>query len=475
MRETDLMAGLERFGLTAFRPGQREAVEALLSGRDAVCVFPTGGGKSLCYQLPAVLHAGCGVVISPLIALMRDQVRHLSALGIPAGLLSSAQTEEERAGVLRAWQAGRLKLLYLSPERLASPAFREALRHQPPWLVAVDEAHCVDRWGRDFRPEYREIGAELERLSPRPVRCAMTATADRRCLRLIRHSMKMRNPRQVILPMTRENLILRVHPTMHREESIRRFAGTHSGQGIVYTPTRKAAENAAALLQAEAYHAGLPPEDRQRIQDAFAQEACRTVAATVAFGMGVDATHVRWILMDGLPDTLADYAQQAGRAGRDGADAECLALCSPKDMAWRLRRIHMMRKDRNTSLLRRILETARQRRELQRLADLLLGNRCIPAALSKAFGQRSKPCGRCSACLRKLPYPGVPRLAHLDGETFRCWWLGIVCAEFYGGRDIRPPAAAEMRDALRTGRFRRTELDEPALRDWLLYLHGLRI
>ena len=458
------------FGLAQYRPGQRQAVETLLRGRDLIALFPTGAGKSLCYQLPALCLPGVTLVVSPLIALMRDQVAHLRARGIPAACLDSLQTPAERAEVCRALARGELKLLYAAPERLRAPGFAELLTPCGVPLLVVDEAHCVAVWGESFRPDYREIGAFAASLPQRPVLCAMTATADPRTLRAIRASLGLRRPVTVTLPLLRENLRYALRPTLDTAAEAARLAAAHpGGRGVVFCGTRLRCERLADALRAKGflagfYHAGMAREARAEAQARFAAGELRVLCATSAFGMGVDIPDIRWVLHDSLPDSLMDLCQQSGRAGRDGLDADCVLAFRPEELLRQCRRLDAERERARRMLPRHPIQSARAlsalrrgTRSRQQVLDAVLGGGCIPQALARAFGQRIAPCGRCSACLDAVPLPErPPRLRGLDETGARRWvlrWQRDAAAASLGlaPEEVLPEARLAL--AARTGRL----------------------
>lgn len=335
----------QRFGYETFRPGQREIMEATLAGRDALALLPTGGGKSLTYQLPATLLPGLTVVISPLIALMKDQVDRMAASGVPAAALTSAQQPDERARVERDVVAGRYHLLYVAPERLVSQDFLELLaevaRRQGLSLLAVDEAHCVSEWGHDFRPEYRQIGATRARFPETPL-LALTATATERVQRDIVSQLRLREPLVHIASFNRPNLVYEVRRRdkgSYREllDLLREVRREEAGApAIIYCQARKTVDDLCERLNGDgvrtlAYHAGLSAEERARNQDAFIRDRVPTLVATIAFGMGIAKPDVRLVVHMNTPRNLESYYQESGRAGRDGDPARCVLFYSPGD------------------------------------------------------------------------------------------------------------------------------------------------
>ncbi len=439
------------FGWTDFRPGQREAAQALLRHRDTVCLMPTGGGKSLCWQLPAAVHTGWTLVVSPLIALMRDQAGSLTAKGIPARCMDSAQSREERAAALDAMRRGQGKILMVSPERLQSAEFRGLCAERPPWLVVVDEAHCVPRWGEHFRPAYGQIGGFIASLPARPVLCAMTATADRAMLRDIAASLGLRRPRTVTLPVVRDNLALRVRTTLQPEaDMIGRVAACREGKCLIFCRTRARTEWLAqrlrgAGLPALHYHAGMEPEDRMAAQERFASGEVRVMSATTAFGMGVDIPDIRLVIHDGLPDSLVDYAQQAGRAGRDGLPADCLLLLDPAGLERRRRLLRRQKKRLFQASWQEIRRARQTRREVQALLDWCLNGRCLWTGIARMMGQRAHSCGHCGACERAqrhgghfVPLTSTPPLAAMEPWQLRRWALRWQRAELARQRGCAP-------------------------------------
>ncbi len=330
-----------RFGYGGFRPGQEELIRAVLRGRDALGVLPTGGGKSVCYQLPAALLPGLTLVVSPLVSLMEDQVGRAERAGLPAARWTSAQDAREVAEVRRALREGWLRLLFVAPERLEARSFHRALEGVDVSLLAVDEAHCIAQWGHDFRPAYLRLGVLRSRLRA-PV-LALTATATPRVREEIRASLRMRDPVTVVRSFDRPNLrwcVERVRRHDERVRILRILLARREGAAIVYAPTRRTVEAlrrqlAAVGLGGMAYHAGLPPGERSRVQEAFLREPAPLVVATNAFGMGIDRPDVRLVAHYQFPGSLEAYYQEAGRAGRDGLPARCVGLHHRAD-----RRLH---------------------------------------------------------------------------------------------------------------------------------------
>lgn len=328
----------DTFGFPDFRPPQIRAIQSVLSGADALVVLPTGGGKSLCYQIPALLRGGLTVVVSPLLSLMKDQVEALERRGVAAAFINSTLTSSDVASRMERARNGTLTLLYLAPERMEFGPILPRLVDIGVSLLAVDEAHCISEWGHDFRPSYRRIGTIRERLG-RPQTVALTATATPRVREDIIEQLALRDARIVVGGFDRANLTYHVEPTRTRQAKDKaaiRWLREAQGPAIVYAPTRKAVERVTTLLvrarvKAVAYHAGLPNAQRQNVQNAFMSERARVIVATSAFGMGIDKADVRLVVHHAMPGSLESYYQEAGRAGRDGLRSTCVLLHSYAD------------------------------------------------------------------------------------------------------------------------------------------------
>jgi len=327
------------FNFSKFRAGQREVVEAILRGEDVVALMPTGGGKSLCYQLPAILSDKITVVISPLIALMKDQVDSLTARGISASFINSSLNPSEIARRINDLQKGRTKILYVAPERFGSFEFRQIFSKLEIFLLAVDEAHCVSQWGHDFRPDYLEIKKYIQTLAKRPIVAAFTATATPEVKEDIIQRLELNNPKVFVRGFDRPNLQFFVQKNIKPKErylEVLRLVKSIDGSGIIYTLTRKETESLAQFLRenkvsAAAYHAGMNAPEREKIQNEFMGNKFKAIVATIAFGMGVDKADVRFVIHNGMPSSMEGYYQEAGRAGRDGEIAYCILLHSKKD------------------------------------------------------------------------------------------------------------------------------------------------
>ena len=388
----DLMSRV--FGFDAFRPGQADIVDAVTEGRDVLAIMPTGGGKSLCYQLPALCREGLTVVISPLIALMRDQVRGLQAAGVAAGALTSGNTEDETDAVWQGIDDGTLKLLYIAPERLASGGTERMLRRANCSLIAVDEAHCVSQWGHDFRPDYLRIG-ELRQSLGVPL-AAFTATADAETREEIVRRLFEHEPEIFLHGFDRPNLALAFQPKNGPRAQILSFAAARKGQsGIVYCGTRAKTESLARALSEAGhsachYHGGMEADDRRQVEERFSREDGLIVVATVAFGMGVDKPDIRWVAHADLPKSIEAYYQEIGRAGRDGAPADTMTLYGADDIRYRRTQI-------DEGLAPPEMKAADHGR-LNALLGLAEAQLCRRVTLLRYFGEETEPCGNCDLC-----------------------------------------------------------------------------
>jgi ATP-dependent DNA helicase RecQ len=384
------------FGFSEFRPGQEEIVRAVLTGENVLAVMPTGSGKSLCYQLPAIARPGLTLVVSPLIALMRDQVRALAAAGVAAGSLNSSNDPAENARVLGLLHRRELRLLYVAPERLARPDMVEMLAESHVTLMAIDEAHCVSQWGHDFRPEYLTLGSLARQIGGRLQTLALTATADAPTRGDIVDKLFVAPPRVFVRSFDRPNLRLAFKPKERSARQVQAFVAAHQSEsGIVYCASRRKVEELAGALTAAGiralpYHAGLDKAVRAANQDAFQQQDGVVMTATVAFGMGIDKPDVRFVCHADLPANVEAYYQEIGRAGRDGLAADTLTLYSLGDMQLRRQQIEQ---GESPDERKRI-----ERQRLNALLALAEAPRCRRQTLLAYFGEASEPCGNCDLC-----------------------------------------------------------------------------
>lgn len=396
------------FGYDSFRAGQKSVIDSILAGRDAFAVMPTGAGKSVCYQIPAVLLPGITLVVSPLISLMQDQVKALNEAGVPAAFINSSLSEKDYNETIRRARQGIYKIIYIAPERLVTEGFLALAKSVPISMVTVDEAHCISQWGQDFRPSYMKIVEFVKTLEKRPIISAFTATATETVREDIVCTLGLQNPFTLVNGFDRENLFFQVEKPKNKEQYILKYISEHSGDsGIIYCATRKNVDNIYELLKSKGisvgkYHAGMNAEERKKMQDDFVFDYTSIVVATNAFGMGIDKSNVRFVIHYNMPQSMENYYQEAGRAGRDGLDAKCILLFSPQDIV--INRFLLDHKEMQ-DLDPADRETVRERdvRRLQVMERYCYTTECLRNYILKYFGENpKKPCQDCGNCLREF-------------------------------------------------------------------------
>lgn len=392
------------FGYKSFRNQQKEIIESIIDGRDTLIIIPTGGGKSLCYQIPAVILPKTAIVVSPLISLMKDQVDQLAANGISAAYLNGSQSSSEQQNVIERYLNHSIKLLYISPERLALAYFQSLIEQNPPSLIAIDEAHCISQWGHDFRPDYRQLGQLSARFPGVPI-VALTATADKMTQADIITQLNLVDPLVVVRSFDRPNIRYTVVEKYNLTDQIVSFIETQKGNsGIIYCASRSKVEDMTTKLAARgfsvaAYHAGLTNQQRQQAQEAFLKDDIQIIVATVAFGMGINKPNVRFVVHADCPRSIEAYYQETGRAGRDGVPAEVMLLFNANDLSWYRQQISEKMEGQHKDVEFHKIDA------MQSFAQSLTCRRIV---LLNYFGeQRHEPCNNCDICL----YPPE----HYDG------------------------------------------------------------
>ena len=436
------------YGYSAFREGQEDVIGAILDGRDVLGVMPTGAGKSLCYQIPALAMEGCAIVISPLISLMKDQVNALTQAGVPAAFLNSSLSERQTAAALSNARGGKYKIIYVAPERLLTGRFLSLAAEMNLSMIAVDEAHCISQWGQDFRPAYLDIQEFIRRLPARPRLCAFTATATERVRADIRRLIGLREPLELVTGFDRPNLYYRVLRPANKREALTELLNGYRGMsGIIYCATRRQVEEICDSLKrdgfrATRYHAGLSDDERRRNQDAFAMDDSGIMVATNAFGMGIDKSDVRFVIHYNMPKDIESYYQEAGRAGRDGERADCVLLYSAQDMITQSFFIDHMGEESNLSPedAAKLREQARAR--LIAMQGYCRTDGCLRAYILRYFGEKTAgKCDRCGNCARPAAQidvtPVALNIVKCVSECGQRFGASVVAAVLAGSREER--------------------------------------
>lgn len=443
------------FGYTSFRSGQEALIDAQLAGRDVFGVMPTGGGKSLCYQIPAILMEGVTFVVSPLISLMKDQVMALKNAGVPAAYINSSLSPRQIQLVYQNLAAGRYKIVYVAPERLLTEEFLAAVRAVKISMIAVDEAHCISQWGQDFRPSYLRITEFLGRLDERPVVSAFTATATLAVRQDVEQILGLRDPLRVTTGFDRPNLHFEVWNSRNKSAALLEFVMARQGKsGIVYCSTRREVETVCQMLQdagaaATRYHAGLSEEERRANQDDFIYDRRSVMVATNAFGMGIDKSNVSYVVHYNMPQSVEAYYQEAGRAGRDGTPADCILMYSARDILTAKYLIQCQRENEALSEAERQLVTEQELARLNKMIGYCKTSACLRGYILDYFGQgHPETCGNCGNCERPLQEVDITTQAGMILSCVRriCGRLGYSLGAAGIARVLRGSADRRIRE-----------------------------
>lgn len=438
------------FGYPAFREGQELLIDSILSGRDVLGIMPTGAGKSICYQVPALLLSGITLVISPLISLMKDQVQALNQAGVHAAYINSSLSESQISKALRLAAAGQYKIIYVAPERLETHEFLQFAYQVEISMLTVDEAHCISQWGQDFRPSYLKIVQFIRQLENRPILSAFTATATEKVKEDIACVLGLLDPQVLVTGFDRKNLYFAVETPRKKDSFLMQYVQEHKGEsGIIYCATRKNVDLVCDRLRAEGiaatkYHAGLSSDERRQNQEDFIYDHCPVMAATNAFGMGIDKSNVRYVIHYNMPQSMENYYQEAGRAGRDGERAECILLYSAQDVA--VNRYLIENKEQNTENTREEMEQIRERDEerLRAMTYYCMTTGCLRDYILRYFGEMGS--GRCENCLNCMREYEETDITQAAVKIISCV---LECRQRYGINVTAGILAGESRAKLR--------------------------